>query len=125
MKILILISIIGFSSGVFYENRPCPVRPIIPKFSVKKYAGKWYQLSKFSNAYERGHECSTTLVTATGNKTFDATNCEKINGIQDCNEFKLTHVGDEGIFLPIEVNGRSELKLKKILLRFKERKSFL
>lgn len=108
MRILIFICLCGLSSASKFSDGPCPVRPVIPKLDNRDLAGIWYEIKKLANGYDRGFECSTTSFSSTGNKTYDATRCEKHNGFKHCDHYKIKQVVEEGIFLP-EDNNRSKV----------------
>jgi hypothetical protein len=110
MKILILIFLIGFASGAFYSDKPCPVRPVIKNFNVADIAGGWYEIKKYSTTYNQGFDCSYTFMNVTGEKTFEASRCEKIDGTRSCVTYNcIQEDGNEGRFKPHDFDG-SELK---------------
>lgn len=97
MRFLIFICLIGLSTARFLNDGPCPERPYIPAFNVEDFAGKWYEVRKAANKYDRGFECSSTFVTVSGNKTFAATRCEKHNGVEHCDDYESKQIGEGGI----------------------------
>ncbi|XP_055547795.1 apolipoprotein D-like [Wyeomyia smithii] len=58
-KILVLVCLmVGTSVAQVISLGDCPVHPVVQNFDVAAYLGKWYQISRYDQTFERGGECS-------------------------------------------------------------------
>ncbi|XP_051482932.1 apolipoprotein D [Apus apus] len=54
VRLLILLSLLGFGKGQMFHMGPCPDPPVQEDFDIHKYLGIWYEIEKLPSGFEKG-----------------------------------------------------------------------